>query len=169
MSLSIQPRARAIFIWVALIPVSLACLTYWTRIQFKQTVARVSHTERVLGAIDDIVDAITSAETGQRGFLLTGQSQYVKPFESAQRDLPLKMTALRALLAGNSSQLPYLDRLQKLVHEKLAELKQTVDLGKQGERGEALAIVRSNRGLQAMEDIIQVSQEMTTAENLRLQ
>ena len=70
MSLSIQPRARAIFIWVALIPVSLACLTYWTRIQFKQTVARVSHTEQVLGAIDDIVDTITSAETGQRGFLL---------------------------------------------------------------------------------------------------
>lgn len=38
MTLNIQPRTRAIFLWAALIPVFLACLTYWTRIQFKETV-----------------------------------------------------------------------------------------------------------------------------------
>jgi signal transduction histidine kinase len=169
MTLNIQPRTRTIFIWVALIPVSLACLTYGTRIQFKQTADQVSHTEQILLAIDDIVKTTTDAETGQRGYLLTGQAEYIKPFKRAEQDAPNKIAVLRALLSDNPDQLPPMDRLQKLVEQKLDELKQTVELSDRGKTDEALAIVRSNRGLRAMEEIAQVSQDMTDAETKRLQ
>jgi signal transduction histidine kinase len=169
MTLDIQPRTRTIFIWVALIPVSLACVTYWTRIQFKQTVERVSHTQQVLHAIDDLVESTTNAETGQRGFLLTGQPEYAKPFETAQREAPAKVAALRELLKDNPAQLRNLDTLQQRINEKLDELQRTVDLNKQGKTGAALAIVRSNHGLQLMEEIVTLSQVMTAGENQLLQ
>jgi CHASE3 domain sensor protein len=132
-------------------------------------VDRVSHTEQILVAIDDIVEATTNAETGQRGYLLTGQADYIKPFKRAEQDAPNKIAVLRPLLSDNPAQLPHVDRLQKLVEEKLDELKQTVELSDRGKTDEALATVRSNRGLRAMEDIAQVSQAMTDAESKRLQ
>jgi CHASE3 domain sensor protein len=144
-------------------------LTYGTRIQFKQTADQVSHTEQILLAIDDIVKTTTDAETGQRGYLLTGQAEYIKPFKRAEQDAPNKIAVLRALLSDNPDQLPPMDRLQKLVEQKLDELKQTVELSDRGKTDEALAIVRSNRGLRAMEEIAQVSQDMTDAETKRLQ
>ena len=141
MTLNIQPKTRTIFIWVALIPVSLACLSYWTRVEFKHTVERVNHTEKVLVAIDDVVQTVTYAETGQRGYLLTGEEDYLRPFDRAERDAPGKLVALRSLL---SDDVAHLDQLQKLVQDKLSELRQTVELRKLGKTDEAMRIVISS-------------------------
>jgi signal transduction histidine kinase len=165
MTLNIQPKTRTIFIWVALIPVSLACLSYWTRVEFKHTVERVNHTEKVLVAIDDVVQTVTYAETGQRGYLLTGEEDYLRPFDRAERDAPGKLVALRSLL---SDDVAHLDQLQKLVQDKLSELRQTVELRKLGKTDEAMRIVISNRGLLAMEDILALSQGMINDEEARL-
>jgi signal transduction histidine kinase len=165
MTLNIQPKTRTIFIWVALIPISLACLSYWTRVEFKQTVERVSHTETVMVAIDDLVQTVTYAETGQRGYLLTGEDDYLRPFDRAERDAPGKLAALRALLAEDPA---HLDQLQKLVRDKLSELRQTVALRKQAKADEAMRIVTSNRGLRDMDGILKLSQQMIDSEQARL-
>jgi signal transduction histidine kinase len=165
MTLNIQPKTRTIFILVAFIPVSLACLSYWTRVQFKQTVERVNHTQKVLVAIDDLMQTVTSAETGQRGYLLTGQKDYLWPFDRAERDAPGKLAALRSLLADDPA---HLDQLQNMVRDKLSELRQTVEFRERGKTDEAMRVVASNRGLRAMEGILSLSQQMIDDEKARL-
>src|ERR1700678_2795310 len=72
--------------------------------------------------------AVRDAETGQRGFLLTGDESYLQPYESARAALPGELESLRRLTADKSPQQHRLHELQRDTSTKMAELEQTVAL-----------------------------------------
>jgi signal transduction histidine kinase/DNA-binding response OmpR family regulator/CHASE3 domain sensor protein len=94
--------------------------------------------------------AVRDAETGQRGFLLTDDESYLQPYESARAALPGELESLRRLTAGNPRQQQRLDELERDTRTKMAELEQTVTLRRAGNLAAALAIVRTDRGREAM-------------------
>jgi signal transduction histidine kinase/CheY-like chemotaxis protein/CHASE3 domain sensor protein len=96
---------------------------------------------------------ITDAETGQRGYLLTGVPAYLDPFNAAVADVPRQFDAARDDFQGDPVQLERLATLHSVVTEKLAELRRTVDLVRGGEREAALEIVRGDRGRELMDQI----------------
>jgi signal transduction histidine kinase len=93
------------------------------------------------------------AETGQRGFLLTGRSDYLEPYERAVADGDVEFESFSEL-AGEKHEVPpaELERLAELRREKLAELHETIEFAKAGRRQEALAMVSSDRGRKLMEE-----------------
>src|SRR4029079_15600373 len=86
-----------------------------------------------------------------RGFLLTGEEEYLAPYTEAIAGLDLSLERVRTLWPAASY--PQVDRLVELVHGKRAELGETIALRRQGRLSAAEAIVRRGRGRQQMDDI----------------
>lgn len=94
---------------------------------------------------------LIDAETGQRGFLLTGNPEYLQINAEASRDLPVMLDDLTALSRGDTDVEPRVDHLRELAEAKDAELQRTIVMARTGRLGQALGVVRSNEGKAAMD------------------
>jgi CheY-like chemotaxis protein/signal transduction histidine kinase len=121
--------------------------------QLVTTARQEAHTYQVLAELQEVLSLIKDAETGQRGFLLTGEQRYLEPYNAAIASINQKVRDLRRLTADNPNQQRNLDALEPQIMAKLDELQETVRL-KQAQRSEAaLNVVRTDRGKQAMDEI----------------
>lgn len=157
-TLSIEPLAvsRRIAAWL-LITVLILGLTAGVMYQaHERVVADVGSVERtyhVLDRLNTVLAAFGDAETAQRGFLLTGEDGDLDPYRRAALAVPAHLRELSELLAGESSQLARLGKLELLAHDKLAELERTVQLRRGGDASAALAVVREGDGRALMDAI----------------
>jgi signal transduction histidine kinase len=94
---------------------------------------------------------LIDAETGQRGFLLTGNPEYLQINAEASRDLPVVLDDLTALSRGDTDIESRVDHLRELAEGKAAELQRTIVMARTGRLGQALGVVRSNEGKAAMD------------------
>ncbi len=113
------------------------------------------------------LSSLKDVETGQRGYLLTGDPKYLRPYHSAKKELPTLASALGTELRA-PDQAERLSQLQPLVRGKIAEVDSTIAVRDQEGAEAALAIVRSDRGQQRMEAIRQLSAEIGDATQARL-
>lgn len=125
----------------------------------------VAHSHRVLESLENVVVQVTNAETGQRGYVLTGRDQYLEPFRIATRTIDTKLAELRSMTSDNANQQHHIDVLVPLVAAKLAELQQTVDLRREKNLDAALEVVLTDKGKNFMDDIRRVVGEMQNEEN----
>ncbi|MBB2947705.1 methyl-accepting chemotaxis protein [Actinoplanes lutulentus] len=136
----------------------------------EDTADRVDHTYQVLAQMAMLSGSLKDAETGQRGYLITGVDSYLDPFTQAKTDLATEQTALRSLTADNAQQQERLDTLQPLIEAKLAELQETIDLrGGAGGFPAALKVVLGGSGKAVMDQIRTVLDDMQAAEVTLLQ
>ena len=102
----------------------------------------------------DIYTALLDSETGQRGFLLTREQAYLQPYEDAQRSLDDLIGKFRETgTSGDIATPAEIRDLVSVVAAKRRKLGQTVDLVRAGRHDEALALVESGSGRNAMDDI----------------
>ncbi len=87
----------------------------------------VSHTHEVLGQLEGVVSTLKDAETGQRGYLLTGERAHLEPYEQAVARLRGQLERLRQLTIDNPSQTAHVLKLEQLAADRLAVLRQGLD------------------------------------------
>ncbi len=68
------------------------------------TTSSLRHTQDVIIEAYRVLSALQDAETGQRGYLLTGDSTYLEPFTRGMHDVDSAMTSLRRLTSDNATQ-----------------------------------------------------------------
>ena len=124
----------------------------------------VAHTREVLFELEKTESLLKDAETGQRGFLYTGDPKYLAPYSRVSGQIDTHIDTLSQLVADNSGQQGSVAELRTLAHAKLAELGQTVELFKAGNQEGAKAVVLSDRGLAIMGQIRQVIDRMQARE-----
>ena len=112
--------------------------------------------------------ALRRAESGQRGYLLTQQNVYLEDYtDSAPRVMPI-VQELRDLVAGDPALTRAADRIEALARVKLDEMARTIELQKTGDLSGALAVLRTNEGRNAMEEVrTLVSQNITEQAKVR--
>jgi two-component system, LuxR family, sensor kinase FixL len=113
----------------------------------RETFSWVEHTNEVLHNISAVERSLVEAESGERGYLLTGESSYLSGYGHAQAEIPRQLTALKQLVADNADQTLRLSRLGSDVEARQAEFKRAVEFGP-GRLDEALAILRTARSNQ---------------------
>src|SRR4051794_23399667 len=119
---------------------------------------------KALLQLETLLSLLKDMETGQRGFLLTGDAKYLEPYNAARDEVLPALQRLREGAAGDEAQRRRLDRLQKLIQEKLDELAETLEVRKkQGEKA-ALDIVKTDRGKGIMEQIRALAEEVREVE-----
>ena len=94
----------------------------------------VAHTHEVIGSLETLLSTLKDAETGQRGYLLTQDEEYLAPYESALQEVSSELARLQTLTADNPPQRSRLDALAGKIHRRLEELTRTVTLTRNGER-----------------------------------
>ncbi|MBJ6763693.1 methyl-accepting chemotaxis protein [Myxococcaceae bacterium JPH2] len=110
---------------------------------------------------------LIDAETGQRGFLLTGDNSYLQPYQQALAELRQDLDRLRAALSSYPEQRARMGRLEPLVASKLGELEETIRLRRDKGEEAASAAVRDGRGRALMEEIRRVIAELQETEQAR--
>ncbi len=149
--------------------VAIGAVSYRSTTKLTETAEWVDHTHQVLQTLEGVLSVMKDAETGQRGYLLTGQEAYLEPFNAAEATYAQELNALRELTKDNVNQQRRLDILEPLISGKdgkFAELQATIDARKDPAKGldAALKIVLSDKGKTVMDDIRKVIGEMELEE-----
>jgi CHASE3 domain sensor protein len=106
-------------------------------------------------SVNETLALIGEAESGQRGFLLTGDATYLKPYKSAIPKIDVASARLRDLVNSNGSELmmEHASQLNGLIAKKLNELESTLELNERSGREAAFQLIDTGLGQRLMEDI----------------
>ena len=124
---------------------------------------QVAHTQLVRRQIAELLVQLVNAETGQRGYVITGRDEFLQPYTTALANLDKAYTELRRLTADNPDQQRRLDAMKPMIDEKLAELKRTIDQ-RHVSLEAATAIIANGEGKQAMDSARRLLGEMDDEE-----
>ena len=123
------------------------------------------HTFEVLFGLEQTLISLIDAETGQRGFILTGEVRYLEPYNRGIALVGAEIDNLETLTVDNPSQQQRIKNLRFLVADKSEELQDTVDLRIHGDTEAAVDIILSDKGKNIMDDIRDLLGEMNDEEN----
>jgi PAS domain S-box-containing protein len=125
----------------------------------------VTHTHEVLAELEATLSTVKDAETGQRGYVITGKESYLEPYNAALDHIDGHLQRLDQLIADNPSQQERLTRLEPLIIERLALLKRGVELKRSGDIEKLQQHFEAGRGKQRMDALRQLVAEMVDEEN----
>ncbi|MBY0522030.1 MAG: CHASE3 domain-containing protein [Gemmataceae bacterium] len=123
-----------------------------------------THTHQVLRRLDEVQTALSDAQRGARGYVLTEQEAYLEPYHDASRVLPGVIADIERLTSDNARQQQRLTELKPLIRSHLDEQGRIVAAQKSDGNKAAVQEVRSGRGKAAMDRVRAVIQEMEAEE-----
>jgi PAS domain S-box-containing protein len=160
------------FVLLLILLVANALLTRRQLAVQVQNQARVEHIQQVLIALNQTQALIKDAETGQRGYLYTGDPQYLEPYNQALAQLDPQLNLLQQMFA-NPAKKAEVGQLRTLTQAKLAELAKTIQLYNSGSPDAARTEVLSDRGRLLMVEIDnligKIQLRETTLESTRIE
>jgi methyl-accepting chemotaxis protein len=165
MKMSIGGRILAGYGVALLVTGAVGVVVYRGMSELVATADWVTHTHKVKEAVAEVNSALKDAETGQRGFLLTGEERYLEPYRAGIKTVDRDIQDLQELTADSSAQQKRVGELRPVAASKLAELAETISLRRQkGERA-AVEIVLTDRGKSSMDEARRIMSEMTAEED----
>jgi methyl-accepting chemotaxis protein len=144
-------RLVAAFGLAALTLVVIALFSYRNASRLIENDGWVAHTYQVRTELADLLSELKDAETGQRGYLITGEDSYLAPYQAALPAIKGTLEDLRKLSSDNPDQQRRLTAIAPLIDAKLAELKQTIDLRRTVGLDAATKVVVTNVGKNYMD------------------
>jgi methyl-accepting chemotaxis protein len=123
------------------------------------------HTYKVLLNQERILSLLKDAETGQRGYLLTGEEQYLEPYNLAVKSVMNRIDDAIELTKDNSKQQQRIAKLKLLAADKFINLDQAIVLRRKKGFESALKIVLTGKGKNSMDEIRNVNDEIMKEEN----
>jgi signal transduction histidine kinase len=168
LSLSIRGGVTLGFSLAFAILAVVGAVSYRSTVGLVETGDRVAHTQEVLTALQSTLAAVGEAETGVRGYVITGEESFLGPYHAGRRGVEQDLKALRALIAGDAGQRQRLDRLMPLVEASLRELGETVTTRRERGYGPAVELVRLGEGKRLMDEARALIREMETEERTKL-
>ncbi len=155
----------------------LLLLTTW-EIQREFTRGRmlrdaVDHSYEQRMQLQTVFSLMQDAETGQRGFVITGQDRFLEPYDAAQRRLPSQLASLRALRQRDVGDLianddPVFDRLEALIEQKQKTMAEGIRLRREQGHDAARTLISSGKGKVIMDEIRLVTRELQASDKAAL-
>ncbi|MBI5131214.1 MAG: CHASE3 domain-containing protein [Rhodopseudomonas palustris] len=163
-------RRRA-FIQITLLSISFAVLvlislaSVFLMQKAREDSAWVSHTLEVENQISLAQLQMRRAESLERGFLLTGQPEFIEDFQSSAAEVSPMLRRLQELVADNPVQRPLIDKAIPLAETRLAKFKELIALAQVDRAEEARQVVRNESGREAMNQFASYMTAMRAEEN----
>ncbi|MCG6203515.1 CHASE3 domain-containing protein [Rhodopseudomonas sp. HC1] len=163
-------RHRA-FIQITLLSLSFAVLvlisvaSIFLLAKAREDTAWVAHTLEVENQLSLAQLEMRRAESAERGFLLTGQAEFIDEFERSAAQVPTMLQRLRQLVADNPVQLPLIERTIALAEVRIAKFRELIALAQSDRATEARIAVRDAGGREAMNQFASYMAAMRAEEN----
>jgi PAS domain S-box-containing protein len=123
----------------------------------------IAHSLEVLGALEELVSTMKDAQTGERGYIITGEPRYLDPYNAATATVDGKLQRLKQLTADNPRQQARLSTLERRVRDELDVLRQNIAVETSGLEA-ARRAVKTGTGKKAMDAIRAQADEMRQEE-----
>ena len=143
----------------------VAVLSFRSILQSDEDRVWVIHTHQVLEQVDVVVTDLLNAETGERGFILTGEPSFLDPYNVGIARIDMDVAQLRNLTSDNPVQRRNLQIVEPLILERLQMLRDRVEVRRQSDLITGAEIVRQGPGKQHMDKIRAQLAEMKAEEN----
>ena len=115
------------------------------------------------GALNDLIQTILDAETGQRGYLLTGDVRYLEPYDKAMGQVNQQLDVLRQIFTPYKDQLPEFGILSRLISRKLAELDLSVRMRRENKEEAWRFVLSTDVGKELMQSIREQTAKLASA------
>src|SRR5580692_847279 len=132
---------------------AIGAISYSNTRTLWQNVESAEHTQQVLLALNNLLSLAKDAETGQRGFLITGDERYLAPHTQAVDQIHGQLEELSQLVRENAEERDHLPELRTALLSKLHELDHTIVTRRKEGFDAAKTIVMTDRGKGAMDQI----------------
>src|SRR6185503_5639279 len=152
---------RPVFIWIAVIPILFLVGSLWRSARYRQLIRIVEHTRDVQISVQDLLGSLNNAETGRRGYILTGDASYLAKLHDAAAKSSELLQRLAALTQDDPTQQLNSRALGGLVNDRVQLLEQTSQFGGQDA---ALREERRN-GLDVSTELSKVAAAMMAEES----
>lgn len=129
----------------------------------------VERGQRIRLAAVEVMRLAIDAETGQHGFLLTRQPEYLEPYTNSTERLPERLEELARLTAGDTDLSPRVEQLRSLSQQRLDVIDRTIALGRMGRFEDAVAIIREGSGKRVMDQMRVETAAIDEVQETRLQ
>ena len=126
--------------------------SFWVFRQTKESAEARKLTKDMIALADDLMLALIDAETGQRGYLLTGEEVFLEPYTAVSDSISDQMVKLRRLTLLPAAQ-NHLDKVAPLIDAKLVYFSKNIALRRSGDLPSALANMRGSQGILLMDSI----------------
>ncbi len=136
--------------------------------QSSQALTEVGDAERARTLLNLMLQNVLDGETGQRGFLLTGEARYREPYDAAVKQVDGHLAALQVLYANRPAELARLGELSKHVSRKLGEMEMSVRLRQSGNEDAWKFVITTDVGREEMEAIRKETGELIAISNEEL-
>jgi signal transduction histidine kinase len=136
--------------------------------RFADTTERVERTHVILRTLEQVLSIVNGAETGVRGFVITGDARHLQAYRGAEADIAASLNSLDSLTTGDSAQRARLQYLVPLVTRRFSILHETAALRESGGFDDAAAATRTGRGRLVMDSIRTVVDAMAAHETRQL-
>lgn len=114
---------------------------------------QIIHTHQVIVGVDELLSTIQDAETGQRGYLLTGNPLYLQPYDLAVAAVTRRLEEVQGLTRDNPVQQAHLRQVRRHVDAKMEELDATIRARRADGLSAALGRMGTDRGKAEMDAI----------------
>lgn len=148
-----QPAVVVALVIALALTVGTALLGVMATRQVVETNGKTAASHEKILAIQQVMTAVADAETGQRGYLLTGDGKYLQPYRQAADKIEPLLGELRKRYIAQPDRLNVLNQLSSLIDAKRAEIEKTISLRERGSMAAALNIVETDDGRYTMESI----------------
>jgi CHASE3 domain sensor protein len=152
------PALLAFIAWNAYLAVN-----HLQRVQ--KTAALALESSAIQAELSGVFKDLTDMETGQRGYLLTGDPAYLQPYTDAKGRIETNFDSLRARLANRQREQSLESQLESLAKSKQAEMERTIALRQQGYRHRSFKLVDTNEGKNYMDEIRRIATSLSSAES----
>ncbi|HEX7874395.1 MAG TPA: CHASE3 domain-containing protein [Sphingobium sp.] len=171
-----QPDRPAPNLWrglllAGIIPLALLAVALWLGIQFDAMLRshiEVDQSYRQQSAISSLLSTIKDAETGQRGYVITGDRSFLTPYAAARTNVPVRLSELDRLFDARSPVHANVGRIRHLVPLKFREMEAVLATRDRDGLAAAAAMVAAGRGKSLMDQIRHEASAVERYENARL-
>ena len=152
---NIGSKITTTFILVAVIYAVVAFSSYQGQIKNEENEKWVAHTFEVLQNLDLVLSSLTDAETGERGYVLTGTATYLEPYNQGSQKVKEAVNRVQELTADNPKEQILINAIRPLAAAKLEVAQETIDLKRDQGKGleAAVKFISKNKGKNLMDQI----------------
>ncbi len=130
-----------------------AVFSLWVGSRTSNFVAHTVADQQVKTSLAGLLSAAQDAETGQRGFLLTGDETYLEPYETALADVPRHLADLKRMADEQVDLRDKIPELERLVQARMERISKSVARVRSGDRDAAMEQLRSGLGKTTMDNL----------------
>jgi signal transduction histidine kinase len=129
----------------------------------------IAEASRTRASLNRVLQHVLDAETGSRGYLLTGDPRYLEPYNAAVTEIGQQLDALRLIYTPSADEFAVLAQLTRNVQRKLAEMDLSVRMRKQGNEDAWKFVLMTDVGKEHMDAIRAEASKLIDASRGRME